>query len=237
VDHVCPLLGLAGERRVVIDGADGGHRCHAEDPPASIDRATQVRLCLTPAYDRCERFAAYLALRPGTTPGRSAAGDGFVSTRQVLTAQPPWRGVAGRARRSRSVALVAGVAGAAALGVAGVAVAGTLAGGAAGESASPTAGSPSPTPTATPRPSATPTPSASAEPTASPTPTPPATPEPTPPPTPAPTLAPVVTYTVVAGDTLNEIAVRFGTSVDALMAANDIDDPSQIRIGQVLVIP
>ena len=54
---------------------------------------------------------------------------------------------------------------------------------------------------------------------------------------PSPTPAAPVTYTVVAGDSLVEIAERFGTTVDALLAANDIDDPEQLRIGQVLVIP
>ncbi len=46
-----------------------------------------------------------------------------------------------------------------------------------------------------------------------------------------------MTYTVQAGDTLVEIAQSFGTSVEALLAANDIEDPEQLRIGQVLVIP
>jgi LysM repeat protein len=52
-----------------------------------------------------------------------------------------------------------------------------------------------------------------------------------------PSPVPPVTYTVVAGDSLVEIADRFGVTVDALLAANDIDDPEQLRIGQVLVIP
>jgi murein DD-endopeptidase MepM/ murein hydrolase activator NlpD len=44
-------------------------------------------------------------------------------------------------------------------------------------------------------------------------------------------------YTVVAGDTLSTIAGRFGVSVDALVALNNISDPSLIRVGQVLLIP
>jgi LysM repeat protein len=67
----------------------------------------------------------------------------------------------------------------------------------------------------------------------------PETPAPTPAPTPVPTPAPtpVQTYTVAEGDTLAEIAQRFGTSVSALQAANGIEDPDEIVIGQVLVIP
>lgn len=51
-----------------------------------------------------------------------------------------------------------------------------------------------------------------------------------------PTPGPPV-YIVQAGDTLFDIAERFGTTVDALVAANDIVDPSLIQVGQRLVIP
>ena len=46
------------------------------------------------------------------------------------------------------------------------------------------------------------------------------------------------TYTVRPGDTLSEIAERFGVSLDALIAANpQITDPDRIFPGQVIVIP
>lgn len=44
-------------------------------------------------------------------------------------------------------------------------------------------------------------------------------------------------YTVAPGDTLGAIAVRLGVPLDALIAANAIEDPNRIRVGQVLVIP
>ncbi len=44
-------------------------------------------------------------------------------------------------------------------------------------------------------------------------------------------------YTVAAGDTLLDIAGRFGTTVEAIIAANDIDDPTALFIGQELIIP
>jgi murein DD-endopeptidase MepM/ murein hydrolase activator NlpD len=47
----------------------------------------------------------------------------------------------------------------------------------------------------------------------------------------------VGSYTVVAGDTLSTIAGRFGVSVDAIVALNNISDPSLIQVGQVLLIP
>ena len=45
------------------------------------------------------------------------------------------------------------------------------------------------------------------------------------------------TYTVEAGDTLNRIAERFGTSVQRIQALNDLADPRTLRIGARLVIP
>ena len=42
------------------------------------------------------------------------------------------------------------------------------------------------------------------------------------------------TYTVQPGDTLSEIAVRFGTSVSTLAALNNIANPNLIKVGQVL---
>ena len=62
--------------------------------------------------------------------------------------------------------------------------------------------------------------------------------DPTPGPTPEPTAtseAPV--YVVVPGDTLYSIAERFGTTVEAIVAANDIADARLINVGQKLLIP
>jgi hypothetical protein len=42
---------------------------------------------------------------------------------------------------------------------------------------------------------------------------------------------------VQPGDTLSAIAERFGTTVEAIVAANNIEDPNQIYPGQVLIIP
>lgn len=55
---------------------------------------------------------------------------------------------------------------------------------------------------------------------------------------PTPSLTPTPeTYTVVSGDTLAEIAVRFDTTVEELVQRNGIADPSRIEVGQVLVLP
>jgi LysM repeat protein len=45
------------------------------------------------------------------------------------------------------------------------------------------------------------------------------------------------TYTVQAGDTPYDIALRFGVSVEELMEANGITDPSSLSVGQKLIIP
>jgi LysM repeat protein len=61
----------------------------------------------------------------------------------------------------------------------------------------------------------------------------PATPAP---PAAAPPPAPLV-HVVRAGDTVWDLALRYGTSVGALAAANNLANPSFIRIGQALAIP
>src|SRR5690349_17268966 len=45
------------------------------------------------------------------------------------------------------------------------------------------------------------------------------------------------TYTVVQGDTLSSIALRFHTTTVALMRANSLANPNRLSIGMVLMIP
>jgi lysozyme len=45
------------------------------------------------------------------------------------------------------------------------------------------------------------------------------------------------TYTIQSGDTLGEIAVRFGVTVASLLSANNLSNPNLIQVGQVLQIP
>lgn len=76
------------------------------------------------------------------------------------------------------------------------------------------------------------TPAATPESTAPPSPSPTPTPAATPTPTPAPQ-----TYTVQAGDTLLQVAERFGITVEDLQAKNDLPDPNNIFVGQKLELP
>lgn len=59
--------------------------------------------------------------------------------------------------------------------------------------------------------------------------------------TPAPrTPTPVTgtrTYVVQPGDSLSGIAAQFGVSQEDLQAANGIEDPNSIYVGQELIIP
>lgn len=56
-------------------------------------------------------------------------------------------------------------------------------------------------------------------------------------PAPAPTAAAPLIHVARAGDTLWDIAVRYGTTVGALAAANGLSNPSFIRVGQAIAIP
>jgi hypothetical protein len=59
-------------------------------------------------------------------------------------------------------------------------------------------------------------------------------------PSPSPSPTPVAsTYIVQSGDTLSQIAQRFGVSLDALIAANaeNLPDPNNLQIGDELIIP
>ena len=52
-----------------------------------------------------------------------------------------------------------------------------------------------------------------------------------------PSVAADGTHTVRTGDTLSEIAGRYGVSVEAIRSANNLSNADQIRVGMVLVIP
>lgn len=52
-----------------------------------------------------------------------------------------------------------------------------------------------------------------------------------------PTATTAALYTVQAGDTLSDLAQRFNTSVDELVAANSLLDPNVLQPGDTLIIP
>lgn len=225
MDRICPYLALADDGRTVADGYDTEHRCHALTPPAPLDRPRQVQLCLTEAHVRCDRFAsartAWLAASSGLP--RVAPDVAFGRTRLVLEPEPAWRNLSAPTTQfSRRTALIAVGVVVVALLVLGSAF--RLFGGAPAVNASPT---PSASPSASPIASSTALESSSAGPSASiAASAPPAG-------TPTPSQR---TYVVQQGDTLNGIALQFGTTAQAIRAANGLTS-NNINPGQVLVIP
>lgn len=237
VERICPFLALEADARTAIAGDDPEHRCRAVRPPLPLEREQQTSVCLDPAHESCPRYLVAMSVRPGGDAWTPPAYDArLLSTRLVLA--PDAAG--GRGRTAASGGPPArrwAVGGALALvGVAAVAGGVTGALGSLPESSPqlPSAGAsveppiadkatPSP---ATPRPSLVETPApATAQPTVVPTP-------------PAATQAPAQqTYVVQPGDTLNGIALRFGTTIAAIQRANALGSSDVIVIGQVLVIP
>ncbi|MEO8252690.1 MAG: LysM peptidoglycan-binding domain-containing protein [Chloroflexota bacterium] len=229
MERICPYLALADDGRTVADGFDAEHRCHALTPPAPLERARQVQLCLTEAHARCDRFAsartAWLAASSGLP--RVAPDVDFGRTRLILEPEPAWRNLAKtpRAPLSRGALLV----GMAAAAVVVVLLLGSVFRLFVG--APPRGGSPTPSPSTSPEASASTSPTASATQSASAVPT--ATIAPTPSPTPVPTQR---IYIVKQGEYLSLIAQRFGTTVQAIKDANGLTSDT-INVGQRLIIP
>ena len=239
MERICPFLATGVDGRTVVDGFDGAHVCRAAGGCEPVERGQQVEYCLAAAHANCGRYMAAMEQRGPVSWPAPAPDAAIIQTRLVLPAQSGRR-VAARAIGGRGRQWVLGGA-MATLGLAAVAsgVAGSLGGLIAAAPSPASSGTPGATagatPTARPTPVATPT----AIPTSA-----PASPSGTVP-SPAPTAAPTATqapaqpqtYVVQPGDTLNDIAISFGTSVRALQTANGLGASDVIIVGQVLIIP
>ena len=240
--EVCPYLrASSGSWRSAY--ASREHRCAAVHPAAKLAIDKQRSLCLTSAHETC---ATYRAARDETIQQPASGAEGgslWPAVRSTPLLLEPTRGLrsplSGAPTRTGGQALLVALMIVAfvvlviarSTGPGQSASPGASMSGAAVASASttpaPASASPAPTPTVvtspSPAPTSTPSPTASALPTV----------------TPAATPLPSGTqrYTVKANDTLSGIAARFGTTVAALAAANNITDPRLIRVGQVLIIP
>lgn len=238
------------------------HRCSAVSPPVPLAPEKQRRLCLGDGHLDCTTYLG--AVEGRARVAETGAASSMTRHSRPLARMSPivldqvrfeWQLPAFRAdRASGQAALVA---------VLGVALAVVVLGRPTGEpgaslggsvaSSQPTAGGPRPSdgvatfspaapatsaaPAGTPnaRPSAPPAESAVTSPSS-----PSAAPEPVASATPAATVEPSLsgaTYTVKRGDSLFAIAARFGTTTKVLIALNDLADPRQLKIGQVLILP
>jgi LysM repeat protein len=240
-DSVCPWLGLVDDPATHFSFPSTVHRCHADG--LAIEPAKQARDCLTAQHIACARYrppapaaSKALLLPPATTrpPVERVRGANSPTSSPGTDRLP-------RPRRIVKIGLFVVLLIAVAWG--GLAIGSRLAGQLGGHSAGPVGSgaveapgssvsippataSSSAVPPGTPSPLPSPTPAATPAPTLSPT--------PAPLPTPAPTA---VVYVVRSGDTLSQIAVRYGVTVAALVTANGLKDPNVITVGQKLVIP
>lgn len=237
VRRICPQLVVEG---LAWRGSapTREHQCGATVPPALLSLEKQRRLCLTAEHAACATYRAARAVRGLDESQAAVASDGATTdprgaTRWKFTTTVPvsfdhGRGPArlpllSRDRRAPQVALAVLMI----MAFAAVVVS-RLPGSGAGLVASlapdRTAVVSTDAPSSSAPASRTPTavPSVTAPPTEAPTPT---------------TVAAEQTYTVRSGDTLSGIAARFGTTVAILSELNAIDDPSRIRVGQVLRLP
>jgi hypothetical protein len=55
-EHICPFLGLAGERTGYVDGVSDEHRCFAFGDPTPLSAEQQTRVCQERGYGNCPRY-------------------------------------------------------------------------------------------------------------------------------------------------------------------------------------
>jgi hypothetical protein len=55
-EHICPFLGLAGERAGYVEGVSDEHRCFAFGEPAPLSAEQQTRVCQERGYGNCPRY-------------------------------------------------------------------------------------------------------------------------------------------------------------------------------------
>ena len=55
-EHICPFLGLEGERTGYVEGVSEDHRCYAFGDPAPLSAEQQTRVCQERGYGNCPRY-------------------------------------------------------------------------------------------------------------------------------------------------------------------------------------
>lgn len=243
---VCPYL-LAPDGRWRSASPARAHRCTAVVPAAPLAAEKQRRLCLVSDHLGCATFLVATGAAEGDGAARSRAS---LAAARALTRTAPL--ILDHGRLPVSVNVLArdrGVGQGALLLLMAVAFAAIFiarlssGGGGSADAGGVLAGvgTPGPSSAHAAVPTVSPSIAASVPPTLVPT-----AAQPIPVQGPSPTAVPEAsadasgaptTYKVRRGDTLSGIASEFGTTVKILSALNEIDDPSRLRVGQVLQLP
>ena len=220
-DATCPYLGLFDDPRSHFTFPTEAHRCFAPGRPIQVEPEYQDGYCLSTRYPECKRFrSAEAAARRRSGAPAAVATATPVATAPVATATPapPRANATPRANRAswvwgllRLLAALILLALVVAMGMG--AFGKTPPDGGASDGASPSLAA-----------TASATPVASVSTTLSPA------------LTDAPAPTPIV-HVVAPGESLSSIALIYGVTVEAIQAANNIDNPSLIRTGQRLIIP
>lgn len=102
-EHICPFLGLDGERTGYTDGVSDDHRCFAFGDPAPISAEQQTRVCQERGYGNCPRYLRGVLVIP------TEELDALRRPRPMEPIPPPAPAATERRRRGGLIPLVLGL--------------------------------------------------------------------------------------------------------------------------------